>query len=251
MKEKDLLKDLGFTEGEIRVYYSLFELGSATVGPISQKSKITHAKVYPILTKLIDKGLAGFSIKNGRKYFSATDPSNLLEFIDNKVRMLEDEKSRVKQIMPSLVARQKDKEEIQYSVVFEGFGGIKAAFNLIINTLKRGDEYYVFTVDEEVFAPELRTFFLNYHPKRIESGIKVKLLSKLKYKALINKKYPQYKLSERKFIDRAFPTGVFIFKDYVMNFIYEPKPTLFIVKSRQNYESYRKFFLELWEESVK
>ena len=112
--------------------------------------------------------------------------------------------------------------------------------------MQRGQEYYVFTVDEEISSEELRLFFINHHAKRVEKGIRVKLLSKKSLQKKIRDQYPRYRLSERRFVDKAFPTGIFIFKDHVMHFIYKPKTTLIVIKSKQTYESYKKFFLELW-----
>ena len=45
MTDTAVLRELGFTDGEIKVYFALFELGETTVGPISKKSRVTHAKV--------------------------------------------------------------------------------------------------------------------------------------------------------------------------------------------------------------
>ncbi|MFC1691843.1 TrmB family transcriptional regulator, partial [Nanoarchaeota archaeon] len=128
MQQKAILKDLGFTEGEIKVYYALFDLGETTVGPISKKSGVTHAKVYPILEKLINKGLVSHVIKSNRKYFSAINPESLLEYIDKKVRNLEEEKEKIKEIIPALLAKQKEQEKVQYSRVFEGMKGLKSLF---------------------------------------------------------------------------------------------------------------------------
>jgi len=49
------LKEAGLTEGEIRVYLALLELGLSTSGPILEKSGITKSIIYRILDKLIKK----------------------------------------------------------------------------------------------------------------------------------------------------------------------------------------------------
>ena len=113
MKGKtETLRELGFTDGEIKIYFSLFDLGETTTGPISKKSGVTHSKVYPILAKLIDKGLASHVIKENKKHYSATNPNSLIEFVEKKQRTLEEEKSELKEMIPSLIAKQETQGQI-------------------------------------------------------------------------------------------------------------------------------------------
>lgn len=247
----DALEKIGFTKGEVKVYLALLELGETTTGPIIDKSRISSSKVYEILEKLIQKGLVSYIIKDKTKYFQPASPSKIKDYVESEKRKFKETENSLEKLIPELIAKQKVSEETQTTSVYEGFEGIKAVFNRILETLNKGDEYYVFSVDEEATSEELRLFFLNYHTKRVDKGIRVKLLSKSELKQELKKKYPKYKLSERRFIDKAFPTGVIIFKDNVMHFIYSPKSTLFIIKSRRNYESYKKFFLELWKQAKK
>jgi len=244
--DASILEKIGFTKGEVRIYLALLQLGETTTGPIIDKSRISSSKVYEILNKLIQKGLVSYTFKNRIKYFQPTSPERIKEYIETERRKFEEIDNDVGKLIPEFLVMQKESEAKQITSVYEGFEGIKTVFNRILDTLKSGEEYYAFTVDEEVDSEELRLFFLNYHTKRAKKGIGVKLLSNIKFKEQLKKRYPQYKLSERRFIEHAFPTGVFIFKDNVMHFIYKPKPTLFVIKSKQNYESYKKFFLELW-----
>jgi sugar-specific transcriptional regulator TrmB len=251
MQEKTILKELGFTDGEIKVYFALFELGETTVGPISKKAEVTHAKVYPILAKLIEKGLVSHVIKEGRKHFSATHPNNLLEFLDNKVRTLEDEKIRIKEIIPSLLAKQKELEKVQYSRVFEGFRGLRALFYELYGTNKEKTEVCVLGLNEVLKRADFQNFFLFYHEIRIKHNIRLKLILNKSMKNFFNKYYKptgSYNYPDQvKFVDVVFPTGVFIFKDHVISIVSEEKVTAFDIKSKQNAERYRKFFYSIWE----
>jgi len=250
MNNKQILRELGFTEGEIKVYFALFGLGQSTVGPISRKSGITHAKVYPILTKLIDKGLASFVIKKGRKNFSATHPNSLLEFVDTKVRILEEEKAKIKQIIPSLLAKQKEQEEAQYSRVFEGFRGLRSLFYELFGSNKEKEKILVFGLNKPLKQANFISFFKFYHDLRKKNKIGLKLILDSGMKKFIEQTYQGYgyfSKNEVKYMDVAFPTGVFIFKDHVINIIAEEKVTAFDIKSKQNAQRYKKFFNEIWE----
>ena len=253
MDNKQILQELGLTEGEIKVYFSMFELGETTVGPISKKSGITHAKVYPILEKLINKGLVSHIIKEGRKNFSATHPDSLLEFVDSKVRNLEKEKQKIKDLIPSLLAKQKELEKVQYSRVFEGFRGLRALFYELFGTNKKNTEIYVLGLNELLKKIEFQNFFRFYHDLRKKNNIKLKLILNKNVKSFFNKNYIPSKDYEKpdkiKFVDVTFPTGVFIFKDHVITIIADEKVTAFDIKSKQNTERYKKFFDEIWEKN--
>ena len=50
--EISLLKEVGLTEGEAKVYLALLELGASTSGPIVKKSRVSRSIIYNILEKL-------------------------------------------------------------------------------------------------------------------------------------------------------------------------------------------------------
>ncbi len=244
--ELAILEDVGFTKGEIKVYLALLTLGESTTGNIISTSEISSSKVYEILEKLSKKGLVSHVFKEKTKYFQAASPNRIIDYLEKQRRVLENTRKEAEKTVEQLAKVQKLDASSQTAVVYEGFEGIKAVFSKILEELNKNDEYYVFTVDEEASSKELKNFFLQHHKRRIYKGIKVKLLSRKTLRKEIKKNYPSYRLSERRFIDLAFPTGVFIFKGHVMHFTYFPKPTLIVCNSVQHYESYRTFFEELW-----
>lgn len=251
MNKAAILRELGFTDGEIKVYFALFELGETTVGPISKKSRVTHAKVYPILAKLIEKGLVSHTIKDGRKHFSATDPNSLLEFINKKVRSLEDEKDKIKQIIPSLLAKQKELEQVQYSRVFEGFRGLRALFYELFGNNKEKTEICVLGLNEILRKKDFISFFRFYHDLRRKHKIDLKLILNKNMKSLIEKEYIKPGILKKgdkiKYVDVTYPTGIFIFKDHVISIIADDKVTAFDIKSKQNAERYSDFFYSIWK----
>ena len=79
-----ILEQIGLTESEIKVYFALMKLGSASTGPIIDKAKINHSKIYLVLNKLLDKWLVSFIIKNNVKLYQASDPENLTRYLKTK-----------------------------------------------------------------------------------------------------------------------------------------------------------------------
>ncbi len=103
---KNILQRIGLTEGEIRVYTALLELGSSTTGKITKKSGISGSKVYEVLDRLGNKGLVTHVIINGVKHFEAANPERILDYLDEKEKQLEDEKKSIQKIIPELILKQ-------------------------------------------------------------------------------------------------------------------------------------------------
>ena len=80
----EILRDIGMTDGEIRVYVALIRLGSATSGPVTDKSGVSRAKVYNILERLMQKGLVSYIIKDKTRHYQAEDPVKIKDYLDKK-----------------------------------------------------------------------------------------------------------------------------------------------------------------------
>ena len=78
---EELLREIGLSVNEARVYEALLELGESSVQDISLKSKVHRRNVYDSINKLIEKGLASEVIIKSQKNFKATHPRRLLELL--------------------------------------------------------------------------------------------------------------------------------------------------------------------------
>lgn len=242
----EILEQIGLSKNEVKVYFALLELDQSSATPIVKKSGVPNSKVYPTLDKLIKKGLVSYVIKNNVKYFQASDPKNLIELLSDKEKQILLQKQEINNIIPQIEMKRKLAKEKQEATVYEGLDGVKAAFSNIINTLKKGEEYQVFTLGEELTRKDTIRFFQNYHKKRIEKGITTRLISPLRIKRIMLE-YHKYKGMKVRFIKQQLPTGVFIYKNNVMTVVWGDKPTAFVIHSKQNYEYYKRFFEEVWK----
>src|SRR3989344_6954322 len=100
-----ILQEIGFTEGESRVYMALLELGTVTTGPIIKKSGISASKAYEILNRLTEKGFVSHIIKAKTKYFRAADPGRIIDYLDEKEKEIAGKKEEMKKIVPQLKAQ--------------------------------------------------------------------------------------------------------------------------------------------------
>ena len=134
-----ILSELGLSDREIAVYLALIRLSPTTTGPLVRASKVTNAKIYETLGKLIDKGLASYIYRGRIKYFQSADPETLLNFLDEK-------RAAVKDMVKSLkTIQQKGQPECEVRV----YEGIRAIKSVLYEMYDRNAEYCVFPIGEE------------------------------------------------------------------------------------------------------
>jgi sugar-specific transcriptional regulator TrmB len=241
--DTEILEDLGLSNSEVKVYLSLLELGETTSGPLLQKSGLQNSVVYNALNHLIEKGLVSFVLKGKRKYFQATDPKNLVDFIETK-------KKRLVEVLPLLAKKhEQNKHEVK---LFVGWKGVYSAFNYIIEHLPKNSEYLGFAAGaEEQFSKETKTFFEIYNRKRSEMNYDVKLIANssarktiASYKYEKGQKKPQYR-----FVEGIAFNGIIIFDDKVLQVAFEEEPIAVIISSKVMADSFRKVFLSYWNKA--
>ena len=238
---EEIFRDLGFSEREIKVYLSLLELGSSTVGPIAAKTRLQHSKVYQTLEKLIDKGLVSFIIKSKTKYFQAQNPKQILNILKEKEK-------RFSEILPKLKEKQAYSKERQIATVYEGYKAIKSMFDLILEELNSKSYYYVFAFKDDYLTSELASRFLrNIHMQLSEKKVDDKLIANISIKKEFEKNYSDIKGIKYRFTNLNLPLGLMIIDNRVINWIWGERPTAVEIVSKQIALQYKQFFLEIWK----
>ena len=133
-----LLKKIGLTEGEIRVYSALLFLGNSTTGQIMKKSEISSSKIYLILDKLISKGLVSYIVRNNVKNFQVTNPETILEYLEREKGALEETRKEIVKLIPEIKKKMQNSTE-ESAQVYKGIKGIRVAYFNILNSLRKGD----------------------------------------------------------------------------------------------------------------
>lgn len=233
--DTSILEDLGLTKGEIKVYIILLELGTTKVGSVIEKSGMASSAVHNSINTLIDKGLVSYIKKGKIKFYQAVQPKQLIDFIEEKKR-------EVLKILPELEIKQKLAREKQEADIFEGTKGIIAMLNLLIENVKKGDEYLFFAINVREQNEEIQKFFLKYDLKREDKGLTVKGLAPKDLKRLFAKR----KILLMKYTDFPIPSNVSICKDRIAFFSWGDKPVGYLIKSEQISGIYREFFNHIW-----
>lgn len=245
------LKKIGLTEGEIKIYGALLELGETTRTKLAKKSGISPSKIYDVTNRLIEKGLVSSVKKQGVLHFSATNPERIKDFIEEKEKEIKREKELVDLLIPDLLRKyQKTEEDVDVDVYY-GWGGLKTAFITLENSMSKDNESLVFgaSIGKD---PEQGDIFFNKHQQRVEKrGYKVRIIfnedmrkRKDRYKYYVN-----HKIHEIRFLHQQTLTELYIYRDYVLFLMLLKKPIAIRVKNKEAVDAFRKFFETMWKQA--
>jgi len=242
-----VLRDLGLTEGEIRVYLALLELGSSTAGKIIEKSRISPSKIYNVLDRLIEKGIVSYVIEGKTRNFKPAPPRNILNYIERKEEELKRNKSEFEKVIPLLETKRQGAKRRFTAEIFEGINGLITVFDMSLHELGRGDIFYSFGYP--AYASELfDTYWRSYYKQCDRKGILRKVI--FDYDAWFLKKRTGRKLSYYRYLPKGIvtPSCVFIFNDKVATVIITPEQKVcFLVQNKEVSNSYLAYFDLLWK----
>jgi sugar-specific transcriptional regulator TrmB len=238
------LEKLGLSDGEIRVYTALAQLGTSTVGPLVERSKITSSKVYIVLDKLIDKGLATYIIKEKTRYYQATEPVSLIEYAERKEDQIRQTKEDLKDIIQQIHALRAGLPESS-ARIFKGYRGLYACMNIVADSIPENGVYRFFSrgYGEDEY---LKRFFKKLISDLQKRHVRIRGIANIVEKKLYNEYYSRFGYDMR-YTAFGWPSDITITDKYVVIFVWDKKePLLYLLESAVLGGSYLKFFDELW-----
>jgi HTH-type transcriptional regulator, sugar sensing transcriptional regulator len=243
------LKEAGLTEGEIKVYLALLEIGSSTTGPIVEKSKISRSIVYQILERLIEKGLVSYITKDKTKYFQAAQPNKILDYIDEREKELQLNKKNVENLLPSLLAKQKSSKKSE-AQIFEGFKGIMTAHEKTYSKLEKGEEYLYLGISP-LQDEKYNLFWQRDHTKRAREGINCRLLFNKDTDKKTLKNRNKYKGCDARYlsIDAKTPAWFLIYKDTVVVGLQSENGIAIEIVNQKISDSFKEYFEAFWKQT--
>lgn len=245
----EALKNIGLTDGEIRVYVALIKLGPSTTGPITDKSKVSSSKVYHILEKLLQKGIVSYVIKEKTRYYQAEDPVKIKDYVDKKERNLQEQKKEIDKLIPQLQIQQqleKTKSEIQ---IYKGFRGIQTITDKVYSRLKRGETFYDIGIPSFQEEKYHKYWQEEDHPRRIKLGIKVKMLFSINAPKKVLKNRNSYWGCEARYmpIPVETPSWILVYKDVSVIILQSDEPMAIEITNKQIAKSFKQYFNAFWK----
>ena len=239
-----ILKSIGLQENEISVYLALLEVEEALASELAQKTKLNRTLVYHLLGKLIEKGLVSYFIKNSTRYFRASDPHKLLDF-------LKDKENKVVDIIPSLLSLIKPKTAKPKIEVYEGKEGIKTILNTLIRDKPK--EWLDITSGKTYLV--IPYFLDKWEKQRIKAGIKARAIVDPGKEGIKRaKELEKLENTEIRYFPKggATPSHIWIWNNKVsIALVTEDYPLGVVIENREIAERFRGFFEWLWNLAAK
>ncbi|MEK6867738.1 MAG: helix-turn-helix domain-containing protein [Nanoarchaeota archaeon] len=242
----DSLKELDLSDGQIKVYSAVLEVGITTLHKIQEKTGIERRNIYDILNKLIEKGLVTYTVEKGKRTYQCSHPNKIHEEIKKKQAGL----AALEQELPEMVSLfNLSKPEIR-AEVFRGNEAMKA---LLTEALEYKASYWI-GGNSGVESTSLRNWFGHWMQKRVEKKHVMHdlvdygtFLQGLKPKDTQKHKKEYYKYSQLP-KELKSPMVVIIFGNKVAQILWKKQSFAFVLESKDIKESFMKYFYYFWKE---
>ncbi|MBD3252894.1 hypothetical protein GF386_04135 [Candidatus Pacearchaeota archaeon] len=233
--EKEILTEAGLTQNEAEIYYILLKLKEAPASEIAVKTRISRPHIYDSLNKLIEKGIANYVVKNGKRYFKPSNPEKLLDNLRDKEKNLE-------KILPDLKNLFKPIYEKPFVEIYEGPEGIKTILNDMIRT---GKEMISFNTLGEEFYKYVPEYIISRYLKERE---KRKIKSRQFY--VEGARILKHPMATYKKISQDYnPVTLFVYGNNIVMFILSDTPLAIKIKDEQTAKLYKDRFELLWKQA--
>ena len=230
-----MLKEMGLSDNEARVYLALLELGPSLAGKITRKTGIHRRNVYDITDRLAKKGIIGYVLKNNRRNFEAISPEKFLDIIKERESELNEALPHLKM----LYEKTKEKKETNF---YSGREGLKSVFQ---DQLEDNKEKEILILGASRTAFEILPFYFKWYDKdRIRKKIKARIIAS-------EELGKQILLSETRYIPAKYanPLAINIYKDKVAIILWKKEPIAVVIKEKEAADAYRKYFELMWKAS--
>ncbi len=239
MINKDILKQVGFTDYEAEIYIALLTNGQMSAYELAEKAGIYRQVTYDSLKRLEEKGFVSSVMDRKTKIFKATDPKLILEFLNEKTE-------NYKQILPELIEINESAKQPLIVETYRGKNVVRIALRDIINNLKdaKDRELLCTAVDEYLPLEKYELIVRQYERDLVYYKIKERVILKEGTKGIFNKGTSVYRKIPEKFFNE---NPVQIYGDNVQIIVWGNPDYLIIIKNKGVAESHRKQFELLWK----
>ena len=143
-----ILRDLGLTQTEAKIYLAMIRYGGSTVPTLSTRTGVHRRNAYDAMHRLIEKGLAYEIFEDRETIYEPVDPTKLMEFVDDKQK-------RLTEALPAMLKEYTRNTTSQRAYIYRGVEGVK---NYLREILSVGEDFYSLGGKGFWFDPRLKTF---------------------------------------------------------------------------------------------
>ncbi len=251
----EILKDLGLTENEAKVFLGAVKLGLAPVSQVARQAGIARTYVYELAEELKTKGLLAEIEEDKIKKVQALDYGGLLAYVQRRQRdmqALEKDLTKAQGEFQALRSGLPQKTKVRF---FEGVEGIKSINSEIKKDLEKLTQPYQFYV---VFSADRMETVL---PGWIEHNQHIYFEGLMKKFAIISDTplLPQFleqiqKHQQTNFHHKIwpkekkeFPTDTLCWQNKIAYLDMKGSPSGIIIENQAIVETFTMWFRQMWE----
>ncbi|MBS3167701.1 winged helix-turn-helix transcriptional regulator [Candidatus Woesearchaeota archaeon] len=232
------LKDLGFTDNEVKIYLLLLENGMMNPAEISQKLGLHRGYVYDALERMQEKEIVNVILESNKKHYQANNPENLVELLKYKLENL-------KIIIPNLNKLSRLNKEVTKVELHKGGRTYRTLLKDIIVTLNKNEELLLIGVDEQNLIENVEPIYLKQYFNIIASkNIKERVIMKKSKRSKLKPKNISYKYLDDSCIGNI---EQLIYGNKVVLFIFGNPHNMIVIENLEVVETYKKQFELLWD----
>ena len=168
-----ILKDLGLSNEEAKVYEAILELGQSVVTPIASLAKVNRTTCYNILETLVQKKMVSKSRYHGKLSYNVDDPMRLISNLEEQKKSLELTLQKARLLEPELARRYSQKYTKPIIRYVEGFEGIIELYEDSLRCVNKEEGLRAYTSLRDL-RQELGDYPDKYFAERTKRGIPIR-----------------------------------------------------------------------------
>jgi sugar-specific transcriptional regulator TrmB len=240
----NILKKLGFSDKDAKVYLTLLQSGPASVRKLAEMCSLNRGVVYESLKWLGEQKLVNFYEKGSRQHFVAEDPEKLSKLFDIRFEELSGTKELLRSFIPelrSLHSKGGDEPTARY---YES-GKIHLILKDVLETCSSKDQKMYRIYSTAGIREFIYDNFADFSEQRVKEGIAVKAIA-------IGKGGELRGLDERKWLNvsNKAPTYILIYpgKTAYISLTAQHEPMGVVIENDGIFEMQKNIFDVLWEQ---
>ncbi len=242
-KEKivELLHQIGLSQNEACVYFSLLASGPSPVLKIAKASGVKRTTVYPVLDSLQAQGLVRSESTGLKQKFAAEDPSKLEQVLNTR-------HSALKEHIPEIRSLYISEDSASTVKQYKGLRAVKGVYENILKNFKPKD-YCLVIGDVERWQALDENFFMNHIEARAKLGVQTRLMFSDSKKAQWRRQYAKNFNEQVKILppDVAFDTHLMLTPDTLLILQLNEPLVGFVIENKATMKMQKQLFEIIWD----
>jgi len=171
--ELSTLKNIGLTDGEIKIYQVLLDHGETPANQIIKLTGLKKGDCYNKIYDLITRGFVEERTKDKKKHFRLTHPDTIQGYVDNELKTISNTEREISALMPSIISSYNLTYHKPGVQMLEGIEGIKRLYE---DTLREGKPISAFLEASESDPEVWKWLRKHYIKERVKAGIPAQVI---------------------------------------------------------------------------